>query len=86
VCVVVLEVSVCSGSGGRHLQEVLAGADEGQLSTGAVGLRLAASDPLDQLRDLLRHHLMPHTHTHTHTLSMLSSGGNQRQRVSRCLG
>lgn len=44
-----------------HLQEVLAGTDEGQLSTGAVRLRLAASDSLNQLRDLLCHHLMKHT-------------------------
>ena len=49
-------VETCCRAAG-HLQEVLAGADEGELSAGAVGLRLAASDSLDQLRDLLRHHL-----------------------------
>lgn len=46
-----------------HLQEVLAGTDESQLSAGAVGLRLAASDSLHKLRDLLCHHLLTHTHT-----------------------
>lgn len=44
-----------------YLQEVLAGTDESQLSAGTVRLRLAASDSLDQLRDLLCHHLMSHT-------------------------
>lgn len=56
-----------------YLQEVLAGADEGQLSAGAVRLRLAASDSLNQLRDLLCHHLMTHTHKHRIYCNLISN-------------
>lgn len=41
----------------KYLEEVLAGADEGKLSTGAVRLGLAASNSLNQLWDLLCHSL-----------------------------
>lgn len=40
-----------------HLQEVLACSNEGQLGTGAVRLRLAATNSLHQHRDLISHHL-----------------------------
>lgn len=61
-----------------HLEEVLAGADEGQLSTGTVRLSLAASDSLDQLRDLLGNHL----HTHTHSISSAWLSWLQTWRVT----
>lgn len=50
------------------LEEVLAGTDEGKLSTRTVRLSLAASDSLDQLRDLLCDHL----HTQTHRVKMVA--------------
>lgn len=49
-----------------HLQEVLTSTNEGELGTGAVRLGLAASDSLNQLRDLFCHHLITHTDTRTH--------------------
>ena len=41
----------------QYLEEVLAGDDESQLGAQVFCLSLAPSDPLDQLRNVIGHHL-----------------------------
>lgn len=68
-----LRVRVCPLTSGLRrnrtdLEEVLAGTDEGKLSARTVRLSLAASDSLDQLRDLFCDHL----HTQTYCVRMVA--------------
>lgn len=69
-----------------HLQEVLAGADEGELSAGAVRLRLAASNSLNQLRDLLCHSLRARTHSEQpqHTNGLCWTQNRGKKVISGC--